>query len=334
MSIRTTLQWLCVCLICAGSVAAQPLPNDPSLGNISGTVMDTENDVVPGATVTLDGPAPQPARNVTSDDNGGFHFDSLTPGTPYRLMVSAQGFAPWNSPAVTLQPGQFLFLSNVKLVFSAAATSVTVYASRDQIATEELKVEEQQRVLGIVPNFYVSYDPNAAPLTTKLKFRLALRAETDPVTFAGAAFIAGLDQAGNTPAYQQGVAGYGQRLGANYTTGFTDIMFGGAILPSLLHQDPRYFYQGTGTNRSRVFHALTAPFICRGDDGKQQPNYSSVGGDLIAGAIANAYYPPSDRGPSLVFASAAVITGGRMANAVIQEFVLRKLTPSAKGRNP
>ena len=33
-------------------------------------------------------------------------------------------------------------------------------------------------------------------------------------------------------------------------------MIGGAILPSLLHQDPRYFYQGSGTKKSRALHAL------------------------------------------------------------------------------
>lgn len=127
--------------------------------------------------------------------------------------------------------------------------------------------------------------------------------------------------------------GYGQRLGANYTTGFTDIMIGGAILPSVLHQDPRYFYQGTGTTKSRVLHALSSPFICRGDNGKLEPNYSSIGGDLAAGAISNVYYPPSDRGPGLVFGSALITTGGRMANAVVQEFVLRDLTRGTRNRN-
>jgi hypothetical protein len=267
-----------------------------------------------------------------ADDNGGFHFDSVTPSTGYHVAVKAQGFAPWTSAEIALGPGQFLLLSDVKLYFATAATSVTVYGSPEQIATEEVKIEEQQRVLGILPNFYVAYDSNAAPLTTKLKFSLALKAETDPVTFLGAALVAGADQAGNTPGYQQGAAGYGQRLGANYTTGFTDIMIGGAILPSVLHQDPRYFYQGTGTTKSRVLHALSSPFICRGDNGKLQPNYSSVGGDLAAGAISNLYYPSNDRGAGLVFGNALITTGGRMANGLIQEFVLRNLTPGSRKR--
>jgi len=77
-------------------------------------------------------------------------------------------------------------------------------------------------------------------------------------------------------------------------------MIGGAILPALLHQDPRYFYQGTGSNKSRALHALVAPLVCRGDNGRLQTNYSSVGGDLASAALSNAYYPPSNRGAGLV----------------------------------
>jgi hypothetical protein len=146
------------------------------------------------------------------------------------------------------------------------------------------------------------------------------------------AFVAGLDQAGTTPNYGQGAAGYGQRVGALYANGFTDIMIGGAILPSLLHQDPRYFYQGTGTTKSRFMHAISSPFIAKGDNGRWEPNYSSVGGDLATGAISNIYYPESNRGPGLVFVNAAITTGGRMANGLIQEFILRRFTPSARNR--
>jgi hypothetical protein len=76
-------------------------------------------------------------------------------------------------------------------------------------------------------------------------------------------------------------------------------MIGGAILPSLLHQDPRYFYQGTGTKKSRALHALSNSFVCKGDNGRRQPNYSSIGGDLASAAISNAYYPASNRGVGL-----------------------------------
>jgi hypothetical protein len=110
-------------------------------------------------------------------------------------------------------------------------------------------------------------------------------------------------------------------------------MIGGAVLPSILHQDPRYFYQGTGTNRSRTWHALRNPFICKGDNGRWQPNYSSLGGYLASGAISETYYPEKDRGPGLVFGTFGIDVAANMANGIIQEFILRRFTPSAKNGN-
>jgi hypothetical protein len=221
-------------------------------------------------------------------------------------------------------------MTGSKLQIAAGANSVTVYASTEQTAAEQVRIEERQRVFGIVPNFYVVYDHDAVPLTTKLKFKMALKASTDPVIFAATAFTAGVEQAGDTPNYGQGAKGYGQRVGSLYANGLTDVMVGEAILPSLLHQDPRYFYQGTGTKRSRTFHALSSPFICKGDNGKWEPNYSSVGGDLAAGAISNIYYPQSNRGAGIVFENALITTGGRMASGFVQEFVLSRFTSGAK----
>jgi hypothetical protein len=107
-------------------------------------------------------------------------------------------------------------------------------------------------------------------------------------------------------------------------------MIGGAILPSLLHQDPRYFYQGTGTNKSRAKHALTSPFICKGDNGRWQANYSTIGGDLGSAAISNAYYPPSNRGVGLFLGNFLIGTGQRAAANLAQEFILHRVTSKAK----
>jgi hypothetical protein len=147
------------------------------------------------------------------------------------------------------------------------------------------------------------------------------------------AIVAAAGQAGDHPNYQEGWKGYGERYGAAYTNGFTDIMIGGAILPSLLHQDPRYFYQGTGTNKSRALHALASPFVCRGDNGARQPNYSTIGGDLASAALSNAYYPASNRGVGLFLSNFLIGTGQRAASNLMQEFVLRRLTPKARNQN-
>jgi hypothetical protein len=305
---------------------------NPLGANIFGTVMDVNGNVVPGAAVVLEGAQNSDRQATVADHSGAFQFNGLRAGT-YHVAVTANGFESWRSPSVTLNPGQAYLLQDIKLKLPASVTVVTVYADPAQIATEQVIVEEHQRVFGVFPNFYVTYDHEAVPLTTKLKFRLAYKADTDLVTFAGVIFMAAIYQAGDLPDYGQGWDAYGKRVGAGYADTTTDIFFGGAILPWLLHQDPRYFYQGTGTKMSRARHAMLSPFICRGDNGKSQPNYSSMGGDLISGAISNLYYPESNRGAGLLFQGFAVTTGVRMANGLVQEFILRKLTPSAKKRN-
>ncbi|HEX3987180.1 MAG TPA: carboxypeptidase-like regulatory domain-containing protein [Acidobacteriaceae bacterium] len=333
MNIRRFLGAL-VAAVCVAlpAIGQQPAVPPPQPGSINGTVIDVNGDIVPRATVVLTDSIPGDRRSSVASDNGFFVLGDLKPGIPYTVTISAPGFAVWTAPPATLDPGQFIYLTNVRLRLAEVQTTVNA-VSTEEIATQQVRAEEKQRVLGVIPNFYISYDPHAVPLPAKLKFSLALRTAVDPVTFAGVALVASTDQAGNTPNYPQGAMGYGQRLGANYANGFTDIMLGGAILPSLLHQDPRYFYQGTGTTRSRFLHAISAPIICRGDDGRRQPNFSAVGGDLISGAISNAYYPASNRGPGLVFDTALIDAGARMTNGIIQEFVLRRLTTRAQGLN-
>jgi hypothetical protein len=102
------------------------------------------------------------------------------------------------------------------------------------------------------------------PLGSKLKFKLAFRTAIDPFSIGADFFLAGVKQASDTPSYGQGTLGYAKRVGADYANGFTDIMIGGAALPALLHQDPRYFYQGTGSKKSRVLHALFGPVYRQG----------------------------------------------------------------------
>jgi len=331
MSTRLCLCVLILCVSVAYAAVAQQI-SAPELqpGTIIGTVIDVNGGIVPGATVVLEGPSPDDDPSVVANDNGFFQLDHLNPGVPYHVTVSASGFANWTAPEVILRPGQYFELTGIRLRIAAAVTTVNAVLSTEEIAREQVEVEEKQRVLGFIPNFYVVYDRNAVSLTPRLKFSLALRTSTDPITFLGTAFVAGFDQAADLHNYQQGAKGYSQRFGAAYANGLTDIMIGGAILPSILHQDPRYFYQGTGTNKSRMLHALSTPFICRGDNGHRQPNYSALGGYLAAGAISNAYYPASNRGPGLVFSTASIDIAANIANALLQEFVLRKLTPTAK----
>jgi hypothetical protein len=329
---------LCILVFFASAVlmaTGQQITGAPlQPGSISGTVTDVNDEVIPDATVTLQSPLTGDKRSTISGDNGSYTFDDLVPGATYQVTISAAGFVNWTSSIFVVDPGQIHFLAGSKLQLVGGAASVTVYASSEEVAAEQVKIEERQRVFGFIPNFYVVYDHDALPLSAKLKFKLALKAGTDPVIFGAVAFTAALDQAGDTPDFEQGAKGYGQRMGALYANGFDDIMIGEAILPSLLHQDPRYFYQGTGSKRSRAFHALANALICKGDNGKWEPNYSNVGGDLAAGAISNIYYPRANRGAGIVFENALVAAGGRMANGLVQEFILRRFTSNAERRTP
>ena len=307
----------------------------PDPGSIGGTVLDVNGGVVPGAAVVLRCPSPCEGQSTLASDTGGFEFRKLSLGTPYQIDVSADGFKDWTSPTISLTPDQsVLLLTDVRIQLAETATSVTVYANQERIATEQVHLEEQQRVFGLLPNFYAVYDSgNVVPLSSKLKFKLAMRVARDPVTIAGIGFLAGVQQVGSKPDYGKGAKGYGQRFGAAGATQFSDILIGDAVLPSLLHQDPRYFYQGTGTTKSRLKHALLSPFVCRGDNGRPQVNFSSIGGNLASSALSNTYYPDSNRGAGLVFGNFAIGTVERMASGVLQEFVLRRLTPNAGGHN-
>ena len=306
--------------------AAAPLPS-PS-ATISGTVLDINGDLVPGATVVLKADSSDDRREIVSDDNAAFKFDSVKPGIPYEVSVHIKGFSDWTSSSIVLQPSQF-FLEDIHLTMEGESTSVTVYGSTEEIAVEQVRLAEQQRVLGFIPNFYVMYDSaNAVPLTTKLKFKLAMRVARDPISILGVGFMSGIEQAANTPNYVQGAKGYGQRFGANAAGAFSDILIGGAILPSLLHQDPRYYYQGTGGTRSRLAHAFATPFICRGDNGHRQINFSTMGGDLGATALSMTYLPDSNRGMGTVFTQFGINTAERVFAAIAQEFILPRFTPS------
>jgi hypothetical protein len=214
-------------------------------------------DTVPGATVVLDCPVQTDPRTVVTNGNRFFEFKDVEPGTNYHVTVSAQ-FANWTSPAVILKPGQYAILTGSKLQI-AEGSPQSLWLLRlppEEMAAEQVKAEEQQRIFGIIPNFYVVYDHDAAPLTTKLNSSSPPKSFSIFFTIVGVAAFAGINQAADNPNYGRRAKGYSERFGAGCGDGAIDIMVGGAILPSLLHQDPRYCYQGTGTNKSRALHAL------------------------------------------------------------------------------
>jgi hypothetical protein len=309
---------------------------DPRMpGSVSGTIVDASGAAVGGARVALTRDEPGAGVETTADKDGAFTFASVAPGA-FHVTVTAAGFAPQVANGI-LHPGEVFVVPQMGLAVATEMTQVRVEAgaaTTAEVAAEEIKEQEKQRVLGVIPNFYVSYVQDAVPLTSKQKFGLAWKTTIDPVNFGVVGVIAGVQQwQNNFSEYGQGAQGYGKRYGAAYADFVSGTFMGGAVLPSVLKQDPRYFYKGTGTVKDRVLYALSMAVMCKGDNGKWQFNYSAIGGSLIAGGISNAYYPDKDRGAALVFENTLIGIGENAATNLLQEFVIRKLTPAALRNN-
>jgi Carboxypeptidase regulatory-like domain len=311
----------------------QRAPDRQSAGTISGTVIDRTGAVIVGARVTLTRGDRSASREVLSGDDGQFAFANVIPGA-FQIRITAAGFVAQTSSGI-LHSGEFYIAPPVKLLLASVDTQIQVTASRTEVAEEQVRAQEKQRILAIVPNFYVSYVPDAAPLSSKQKFRLAWKTMIDPVTFVLTGAAAGVQQAQNDfSGYGQGAQGYAKRFGASYADNATSTFIGSALLPSLLKQDPRYFYKGTGSTRSRILYAIANSVICKGDNQKWQFNYSAILGGFASGAISNLYYPPKDRGASLVFENTLIGTGETAVFNLLQEFLLKKLTPHAPKNDP
>jgi hypothetical protein len=181
-----------------------------------------------------------------------------------------------------------------------AAPQTETPEQRKARAEAELKAEEQQRMAGIVPNFMAVNNGKALPITPAQKFQLFFKGAFDSYQFVLAGIDAGIGQAGGSNrGYNQGLKGFARRYGANFGDNFDGNLWGNAVLPSLLHQDPRYFRMGHGPILHRALYSISTTFRTRGDSGSWQPAYSNLLGNLIGATISNAYYPDypdDDRG--------------------------------------
>jgi len=313
----------------ASTSAASPTqaPDPLSSATITGIVADTDAAAVPNARVTLEDSGSKAARTSVSDGSGAFSFLAVPPGT-YILRIAATGFASWKiKDIIVLHQGENFVVPQVQLGVESINTSVNAITMED-LAEQQITVEEHQRILGILPNFYVSYVPNAAPLTRKQKFKLALVVSTDPVTFFTTGVTAGIEQwQGDFSGYGQEFSGYAKRYGATYGDRLGSTFLGAALLPSLLHQDPRYFYRGHGHVVVRALYAISTVAICKGDNGHWQPNYSNVGGNLGAAFISSLYYPSSDQHSVQVTVDNTLVGVATGAfGTLFQEFLLRYFT--------
>jgi Carboxypeptidase regulatory-like domain len=312
-------------------------PTDVTVSNpqgnssISGTVLDANGGALSGARVTLADADGGGERTVLADNDGKFAFGDLPAGT-FKVTITSAAMETFVRSDIVLGVDDRRELPPIVLAIAGVTTEVQVDVTQTELAQEQIKAAERQRVLGILPNFYSSYIWDAAALNSRQKFNLAFHSIADPVEFLGTGVVAGAEQATNTfSGYGQGAQGYAKRYGAAYADDVLGRMIGSAILPSLFHQDPRYFYKGSGTVRSRIFYAISRAVVTRGDDGRMQPNYSHVLGSFAAGGISNLYHPAGDRGVSLTLSNGLIETAGSAADNLLREFLLRKVTPNVPG---
>jgi hypothetical protein len=203
---------------------------------IRGTLVDQSGAIVVGAQVRLTREDQSPTQEALSDTDGQFSFANVAPGS-FQLTITPAGFARQVFSG-TMRPGEAYIVPQVVLAVETQVTQVTVGLTQVELAEMPIKDQEKQRVLGIIPNFYVSYIPNAAALTSKQKFELAWKSSVAPFTFVAIGAVAGAAQAGDEfSGYGQGAQGYAKRYGASYGDVVIGTFLGSAILPSLLKQD-------------------------------------------------------------------------------------------------
>ena len=298
--------------------------------SVAGSVLDISGAAIPDAEVSLSHQDGTELHTMVSGTDGEFNFTKIPPG-PYLVVVNAKGFAPFVSEEFTVAVQQAYEVPIVSLSVATARIEVMVRPI-DLIAAEQIRAAEKQRLMGVIPNFYTSYIYDAAPLTWKQKFSLATRGTFDPVAMIGVGFAAAIEQANNSfPGYGQGAAGYSKRYAAKFVDGRSSDFLTHAVFPALFHQDPRYYYQGSGTVKARLAHAVSSAFVTRSDSGRTVPNYSYLLGNMCAGALSNLYYPPGNRGAHLVFTNTAIGLAGRLGTNLLREFVTKRLTSNVPG---
>lgn len=295
-------------------------------GIIRGIVRDPSGAVIPKALVTLEASAPTEQRTALTDQTGQFLFSAVPAGT-YELTVMASGFITSTAQNVAPAPSENPPPISVVLQVAAASTQVTVTPPAHERAAAQVKAEVKQRVVGVFPNYFVTYTPDAAPLSAAQKFQLGWKTFFDPVPILFSGMVAGIQQARNSYAgYGQGLEGYSKRFGANYADRVDGILIGHVVMQSVLHQDPRYFYKGDGSIGSRVLYAIGTAFIAKGDNGHWQPAYANALGGIASYEISTLYRPGTSRPGLRLWHTVLLNFAGSAGHNLFEQFVLPKLT--------
>jgi hypothetical protein len=184
--------------------------------------------------------------------------------------------------------------------------------------------ENSKRIFGIIPNFISTNDTtgNQGPLTVHEKYALSLHQMFDVSAHIGNFLQSAVSQAANgQPHYGQGWGAFGERFAASEGDQMTSSLFIYGVLPSVLHDDPRYFRRGSGSIGSRLWYAASRTVITRKDLGQPTFNVPQTLGQLIQGGISTSYYPQQDRTVSGVFTQWGVNLAYNSGYNMLREFM-------------
>lgn len=299
----------------AATVVSSVIPADPS-----SAIPDAPTPQIDIAAIDPQSVPSQTAQQPGTDSSSSSNSSAAPTQNSSPENIGAQNTSSESTPnAQATSSGSQQSSSSTQ---SSTSQPPGAQDTQQQKAAEQIKAQEHQRIGGILPSFNVTYLSNAASMSAGQKIGLAFRSATDPYAFGLAFIVAGISEArDDDTGFGWGPEGYFKRAGAAYLDAFDGAMIGNGFLPALLHQDPRYFRLGHNTFHHRFFYALAASVICKHDNtGKWQPNYSNVGGNLIAGAISNLYYPSQNSGWTQTIDHGVIVTGEGAFGNVFQEF--------------
>ncbi len=241
------------------------------------------------------------------------------------LLVSVAQQTPSSNPSAS-QPAQT----------SPAQPADPTKDAQDKKASDANQGTSKDRLFYALPNFLTLENAGQVPpLTAGQKFKVVTRGSFDYILIPWYAALAGISQAENSePGYGQGAQGYGKRFGAAFADGTIENFLTGAILPSVLHQDPRFFQQSNGGFVHRTGYAISRIFVTRTDSGRQQFNFSEIFGSAASAAISTySYHPSADRTLSNTASVWGTQVGYDTLTYVVKEFwpdIRRKLSKKNK----
>lgn len=151
------------------------------------------------------------------------------------------------------------------------------------------------RLFYTLPNFLtLEKGGRLPPLTTKEKYKVVALGTFDPIQYPWWGLLSAIGQAENSePGYGQGWAAYGKRYGTVAADSTIENFMVGAVFPSILHQDPRFYQSGQGRFFHRTGYAISRIFVTRTDSWHSQFNYSEIVGSAFAAAVSTYSYHPT-----------------------------------------